>query len=390
MKIFSRTGTVGALILIACAFAAAAGPRQAKQSTLTWAPLFNGRDLAGWEAPTAGSWVVENGEIVTHRAGPQDRAGGWLVTKKNYSDFILRMKFKSNAKIFNSGILIRDPGHARIGRPAFNGFEIQLAKDATDAENPTGSIYDVARSYEPEMDPQQWYSFEVQCIGDHIVALMNGKKTAEAYSRRSYYGAVGMQIHGGNDPVDYHFKDLEIAELPPAPRPSQLMEERLQGSFESFEPLPMETSPGWTTENDVFHNVAGNARDAVAKAAFSEFVLDFSFRLSKGGRASVGLRGKGGYEYRLAENDEENPTGSVVDIARGFELNYCLQRVYRPGQWNTVQIYVSGDHVVTYLNLVRVAEGSGPHLSPKPIVFHADPGSTVEFCGMKIKRVARK
>jgi len=88
-----------------------------RPDSLKWKPLFNGRNLDGWDAPTAGDWQVENGVLVVHRR-EGEHAVGWLVTKKNYGGFILRLKFKPGAEPFNSGILIRDPGHSRISRPA--------------------------------------------------------------------------------------------------------------------------------------------------------------------------------------------------------------------------------------------------------------------------------
>ncbi|MGH9696429.1 MAG: 3-keto-disaccharide hydrolase, partial [Bryobacteraceae bacterium] len=71
-----------------------------------WTKLGNGRDLEGWEkANTGGSWTVENGIIIARRTLP-DRGASWLVTKKDYGDFILRLKYKSAYEHYNSGILI--------------------------------------------------------------------------------------------------------------------------------------------------------------------------------------------------------------------------------------------------------------------------------------------
>lgn len=67
---------------------------------------------------------------------------------------------------------------------------------------------------------------------------------AETCVRRSNRGAIGLQMHGGNDPTEYRWKDIEILELPPA-EPEfqlpefQLLEERLEqapGEFENLLP----------------------------------------------------------------------------------------------------------------------------------------------------------
>ena len=112
-----------------------------------WTKLCNGRDLDGWEkVNTGGSWTVEQGMIVARRT-PPDRGASWLVTKQDYGDFILRLKFKSSTENYNSGILIRDPAHAKLFRPAYSGFEIIIAQGQKD-ENTNGAIYYVAQAYQ--------------------------------------------------------------------------------------------------------------------------------------------------------------------------------------------------------------------------------------------------
>ena len=90
-----------------------------------WRPIFNGKDLSGWEIVGAGDWKADDGQLVLRRK-PGERGAGWLVSRDDFSDFKLRLKFKSKLEHFNSGILLRDPGHAKRFRPAFNGYEIQI------------------------------------------------------------------------------------------------------------------------------------------------------------------------------------------------------------------------------------------------------------------------
>ena len=72
-----------------------------------WKQLSNQKDLTGWEVVGAGDWTMERveqplevqrtnlttteGEIVVRRR-PGEEAGGWLVTRGDYADFILRLK----------------------------------------------------------------------------------------------------------------------------------------------------------------------------------------------------------------------------------------------------------------------------------------------------------
>ena len=154
---------------------------QADANSNGWSPLFNGQNLEGWEVVNGGKWTVEDGQIVARRIA-SDTRGGWLVTKKDYQDFSLRLKFRPGTDSFNSGVLIRDPGHAMVSRPAFSGFEIQLQQGEPDA-NTNGAIYDIARAYPKLIDPQGWSMIEIHCVGDHISSFINGERMAETHTR---------------------------------------------------------------------------------------------------------------------------------------------------------------------------------------------------------------
>src|SRR5262249_42190821 len=66
-------------------------------------PLFNGKDLAGWNINEGGNmavWGAENGVLYAN-----GRGGGWLMTEKEYDDFELRLDFKLPEK-GNSGVAL--------------------------------------------------------------------------------------------------------------------------------------------------------------------------------------------------------------------------------------------------------------------------------------------
>ena len=227
-----------------------------------WKSLFNGKDLTGWEKVGSGLWTVENGEIIG-RLEQGITSGGWLVTNGDYANFKLRLKFRMMTEGANSGILIRDPAHAKIGRPAFNGFEMEIYEPKKETRNPTGSIYDLAKAYSKKMKKDRWTDFELHCIGDYIVTFMDGEKMAETHSRRSFKGAIELQIQGGGDPVHLRFKDIKILELPESTGIWQLMEEKLEqapGEFvdllagktlkDDFE-FYWEGGANWTLQNGI-------------------------------------------------------------------------------------------------------------------------------------------
>jgi len=217
-------------VLILLALAVLCGCKSASEPAGAWRPLFNGKDLSGWEIVGSGNWAVRDGAIVVSRR-QGELTNGWLATVQEFQDFKLRLKFRSALPHFNSGVLFRDPGHGKVGRPAFNGFELQLLDDAAGKErNPGGSIYDLARAFPGKMKAGVWHDIEIDCIGNHIIAFVNGEKTAEIHSRRSFEGAIGLQLHGRRTPVEFWWKDIQIQELPPAPTRGKMLAERLENA----------------------------------------------------------------------------------------------------------------------------------------------------------------
>src|SRR5258708_31103170 len=60
--------------------------------------LFNGKDLTGWVQILDSKWTVENG-VLTAKQDPKGRREGesWLITDKDYTDFVLTLKFRVTA-----------------------------------------------------------------------------------------------------------------------------------------------------------------------------------------------------------------------------------------------------------------------------------------------------
>ena len=71
--------------------------------------LFNGKDTSGWVQVLDSKWTVEDGVLLA-RQDPKGRRGGesWLITEKDFTDFLLAVKFRVTAG-GNSGVFLRDP-----------------------------------------------------------------------------------------------------------------------------------------------------------------------------------------------------------------------------------------------------------------------------------------
>ena len=141
-------------------------------------PLFNGENLQGWllvhTASSGVGYLVEDGRIVCPREG-----GGNLLTIGEYSDFVLRLEFKTEPG-GNSGVGIRAPLEGDI---AYTGMEIQIL----DHDHPRyagqlqpwqrhGSVYNVHPAEQDALKPAgEWNEQEIRAEGDRITVTLNGQ-----------------------------------------------------------------------------------------------------------------------------------------------------------------------------------------------------------------------
>jgi hypothetical protein len=123
-------------------------------------PLFNGKDLSGWEPmePSKSHWEVQNGELVNVTRGSN------LKTTRKFDDF--KLHFELNCPDGgNSGFYLR-------GR-----YEVQIAYEKEpDLFHSMASIYGMlAPSVEMPRKPGQWENFDVTLVGRYITLVRDGK-----------------------------------------------------------------------------------------------------------------------------------------------------------------------------------------------------------------------
>ncbi|MFM7034884.1 MAG: DUF1080 domain-containing protein [Planctomycetia bacterium] len=141
-------------------------------------PLFNGKDLSGWQGATDG-YVVVDGEL---RSKPG--VGGNLLTSEEFGDFVLRFDFKLTPGA-NNGLAIRVPP---VGNPAFDGIELQILDDGHPKYKDIqpwqahGSIYGVVAAERGScLKPTgEWNTEEVTVRGSKITVVVNGKTVVDA------------------------------------------------------------------------------------------------------------------------------------------------------------------------------------------------------------------
>jgi hypothetical protein len=164
---------------------------------LGFKPLFNGKDLSGWQGGTNG-YSVENGILVSHKHGSGD-----LFTDKEYSDFAVRFEFKLEPGA-NNGLGVHAPltGDKTV---AYRGIEIQILDD-TDKQykdlhpyQAHGSVYGVVAAEKGHLNPVgQWNYQEVISQGKHITVILNGVTIVDAdVEKASTPATIDGQDHPG-------------------------------------------------------------------------------------------------------------------------------------------------------------------------------------------------
>ena len=185
--------------------------------------LFNGKDTSGWVQVLDSKWTVEDGVLLA-RQDPKGRRDGesWLITEKDFTDFLLAVKFRVTAG-GNSGVFLRDPlsRAARLGAPDGgnpgpweSGVEANI--NAVDPEYPTGSIWAIAKGTKGVEHAGDWNDMVIEVRGDKVSTWVNGQPTvSNATQTRSPKGGIGLQRHGTPTYADklVEFKQIDIQEL---------------------------------------------------------------------------------------------------------------------------------------------------------------------------------
>ena len=178
-------------------------------------PLFNGKDLANFKADGATDfWRIENGVLVgENNVGLK---GNYLLTEKNYGDFVLEFDVRWKAATergVDTGVEMRSPK-----------IQLQLGTSGSLRVDMSGSFYTGGKPAYPEegqakeaktlMHPEgEWNTFRVRAKGDTFTCWINGKKASE-YKDPKFSGAapIGFQIHG-NVVMKCEYRNIRVAEL---------------------------------------------------------------------------------------------------------------------------------------------------------------------------------
>jgi Domain of Unknown Function (DUF1080) len=183
--------------------------------------LFDGKTFNGWQGDTKNTWRIENGTIVGGSLEKTVPHNDFLVTDREYSNFILKLKIKltGNEGFINSGIQFRSK---RLSNPDYEmtGYQADWGKGYW------ASLYDESRRNKTLIAPDStkingwikindWNNYEIRAEKNRIRLYINGHITVDYIEQDTSIpqtGLIGVQIHGGGKAL-VQFKDIYIKEL---------------------------------------------------------------------------------------------------------------------------------------------------------------------------------
>jgi len=194
-----------------------------------WKPLFNGKDLSGWNHVGPGTFLVEDGMLKT--------LGGmgllWYSGEK-IGNSVVRVVYKTSHRNDNSGVFIRIEGEPWDEWYAVHhGYEVQILEEPpagmpTDPWHTTGAIYSLSQAKTGVAKPAgEWNTMEITLDGPTTIVTLNGEKVneyregQEVPPRKRWYepergprpdaGFFGLQNHDVESVV--YFKEVSVKPL---------------------------------------------------------------------------------------------------------------------------------------------------------------------------------
>ena len=182
-------------------------------------PLFNGKDLSGWNGDTKIFRVEDDAIVGGSLKVPLDH-NEFLASDAAYGDFELTLKFKvtGDPQRANAGVQFRSE---RVPNDReMIGYQADIGQEYW------GCLYDESRRnkvlVKPDpavlakaMKPGDWNDYRIRAEGPHIQLWLNGVQTVdytEAEPKIAARGHFGLQVHAG-PPMEVRYKDLRITEL---------------------------------------------------------------------------------------------------------------------------------------------------------------------------------
>ncbi|MDF1861073.1 MAG: DUF1080 domain-containing protein [Verrucomicrobiales bacterium] len=199
-------------------------------------PLFNGKDLTGWDGNPE-LWSVEDGVISGKTTGPEQLDYNQFLIWRGgtVKNFELKAMIKTEGN--NSGIQYRSKEMPEIGKWSIGGYQCDVhptpvnnamlyhergrgivAKNGQSITvDPQGNKWIVAERDPVAVDVSKWHEYSIIAKGNHVVHKVDGKITMELTDHDPngtlLEGLLAFQIHRG-PAMTVHIKDVQLKTLP--------------------------------------------------------------------------------------------------------------------------------------------------------------------------------
>ena len=188
--------------------------------TAGFSPIFNGKDLTGWEGDTS-LWSAKDGMIVGDSAGI--KANQFLATEASYADFVLKFSVRLLGDEGNSGVMFRS---VRVPGTEMSGYQADVGPGYW------GGLYDESRRNRElvhcapralaALNKGDWNQVTIRALGGHVTTYLNDQTSVdyrEEDASIARTGKIALQVHAGG-PMRVEFKDIYLQELP-IPKPEE-------------------------------------------------------------------------------------------------------------------------------------------------------------------------
>ncbi len=375
------------------------------QAQKGWQSLFNGKSLDGWQqvAGTAQYKVEDNAIVgITVPKSPNT----FLLTEKEYGDFILELEVKIDDTITNSGIQFRSKYDAAANNNKGKVFGYQFELDPS-TRAWTGGIYDESRRgwlYPLDLNEAGKPAFKVgifnkvriECKGPVTQTFVNGVATAVLVDDVDTKGYIALQVHsiGSNvapgQKISWRNIRINTGKVQLTPVKNVYVVNNLLNNLSEIEKKNGYTLLFDGVSNKGWRSVSGdkfpqkgweiksgeikvlpsggaestNGGDIVTEKQYSAFDFSFQFKLTPGANSGVKyyvtLKEKSsgsaiGPEYQLLDDklhpDAKNGRNGNRTLASLYDLITSKKdaRFIKPiGEWNSGRIVATRDNKVTY------------------------------------------
>ncbi len=226
--------TISGLLIVA-QWSASFRPASAADAEEGFKPMFNGKDLTGWEGEP-GYWSVENGTITgqTTKQKPLDHPTYMYWTGGRPHNFELRASYRFQGSFGNSGINFRSE---RLPHWDIRGYQADMEVGPVCSgtlyecngravmtvrgqllvieENGQRKVTTLAPAAELQklIKPNGWNECAIIARGPAIIIKINGVVMSDVIDRNGAWdGILSLQLHPG-PPMKVQFKNIRIKDF---------------------------------------------------------------------------------------------------------------------------------------------------------------------------------